>query len=115
MQVKSHMYLRNLIEDRVEASTPAWKLMQLSGWEICMTWVTILVGEREVSKFKMYWRVELTGLGHGLDSVIVWTRSLSRADALTCPGRTSGWVGGLPFSQVQKAWRERGFGGGDGG
>lgn len=102
------MYLRNLIEDRVEASTPAWKLMQLSGWEICMTWVTVLVGEREVSKFKMYWRVELTGLGHGLDSS-------SRADALTCPDRASGWVGGLPFSQVQKAWRERGFGGGDGG
>ena len=26
-----------------------------------------------------------------------------------------GWVDGLPFSQVEKAWRERGFGGGDGG
>ena len=46
---------------------------------------------------------------------MVWTRSLSRADVLTCPDRASGWEDGLPFSQVQKAWRERGFGGGDGG
>lgn len=61
------MYLRNLTEVRVEASTAARKLLQLSGWEIPVTSVVVMVGDRKVSEFKIYWWVELTGLGHGLD------------------------------------------------
>lgn len=33
-QVKSYMYLGNLIEVKVEASTPVRKLLQLSKWEV---------------------------------------------------------------------------------
>lgn len=61
------MYLRNFSEVRVEVSTAARKLLQLSGWEILVTWVVVMVGDRKVSEFKIYWWVELTGLGHGLN------------------------------------------------
>lgn len=64
------MYLRNLTEVRVEASTAARKIMQLSGWEMPATWVVVMAGDRKVSEFKIYWRVELMGLGHGLDLAV---------------------------------------------
>lgn len=61
------MYLRNLTEVRVEVSTAARKLLQLSGWEIPVTWVVVMVADRKVSEFKIYSWLELTGLGHVLD------------------------------------------------